>query len=140
MVSYLLKITAEPENLTDLQPQGGCDDSNFTYCIKLKCRNCGELSEKLERNRSRSEKQRHRQSRSEVKVLSKGWNCLNDQWPRSGFEPVDFAFGSGWKVESVDGTKFDAVDLSGGDFAEYDEKGECPVMISNLRLRLEVVK
>lgn len=57
-----------------------------------------------------------------------------------GYEPVDFAFGSGWKVESLEGTKFDGIDLSGGDFAEYDEKGECPVMISNLRATFDVVK
>lgn len=38
------------------------------------------------------------------------------------------------------GTKYEDIDLSGGEFAEYDEKGECPVMISNLRSKFEVVK
>ena len=57
-----------------------------------------------------------------------------------GYEPVDFIFGGGWKVESLAGTKYEDVDLSGGDFAEYDEKGECPVMISNLRSKFDVVK
>lgn len=38
------------------------------------------------------------------------------------------------------GTQYEDVDLSGGDYAEYDEKGECPVMISNLRFKFEVVK
>ncbi|TXG61944.1 hypothetical protein EZV62_013307 [Acer yangbiense] len=89
-----------------------------------------------------------------------------------GFEPVDFIFGDGWKVESyavlviqehyqymcaivcyldanrkilgnhgnIAGTKYEGIDLSNGDFAEYDEKGECPVMISNLRSKFDVVK
>lgn len=57
-----------------------------------------------------------------------------------GFEPVEFSFGTGWKAESMEGTKFDDIDLSGGEFAEYDEKGECPVMISNLRATFDVTK
>ena len=35
MVNYHLKITAELENLTNLQPQGGCDDPNFSYLFKV---------------------------------------------------------------------------------------------------------
>lgn len=35
MVNYLLQITADLENLTDLQPQGGCDDPNFSYLFKV---------------------------------------------------------------------------------------------------------
>lgn len=57
-----------------------------------------------------------------------------------GFEPVDFSFGAGWKAESLEGTKFEEIDLSSGDFCEYDEKGECPVSISNLRAKFDVVK
>ncbi|XP_059657107.1 uncharacterized protein LOC132303733 isoform X1 [Cornus florida] len=57
-----------------------------------------------------------------------------------GYEPVEFSFGSGWKVESLEGTTFDGIDLSGDEFAEYDEKGECPVMISNLRYMFHLVK
>lgn len=57
-----------------------------------------------------------------------------------GYEPVDFVFGGSWKAESTSGTKFDDIDLSGEDFADYDEKGECPVMISNLRSTFEVLR
>ncbi|QCD99092.1 hypothetical protein DEO72_LG7g372 [Vigna unguiculata] len=46
MVNFTLMITAELENLTNLQPQGGCDDPNFPYLFKLKCGRCGELSQK----------------------------------------------------------------------------------------------
>lgn len=57
-----------------------------------------------------------------------------------GYEPVEYAFGAGWKVVSSAGTTYDNVDLSSGEFMEYDEKGECPVMISNLRATFEVTK
>lgn len=56
-----------------------------------------------------------------------------------GFEPIGFSFGDGWKAESTSGTKFD-IDLSEGEFAEYDEKGECPVGVSDLRAEFRVVK
>ncbi|KAJ6698082.1 hypothetical protein OIU79_011590 [Salix purpurea] len=42
--------------------------------------------------------------------------------------------------ELIAGTKYEDIDLSGDDFNEYDEKGECPVMISNLRSKFEVVR
>lgn len=35
MVNHLLMISADLENLADLQPQGGCDDPNFTYLFKV---------------------------------------------------------------------------------------------------------
>lgn len=35
MVKYVLLITADLENLTDLQPEGGCDHPNFSYCFKV---------------------------------------------------------------------------------------------------------
>ncbi|TYJ32606.1 hypothetical protein E1A91_A05G046900v1 [Gossypium mustelinum] len=57
-----------------------------------------------------------------------------------GYEPIDYVFGGGWKVESLEGTKFEGVDLSGGDFADYDEEGEYDVKISNLRSTFDVVK
>ena len=38
----------------------------------------------------------------------------------------------------VHGTPFD-IDCSGGEFSEYDEKGECPVELSNLQSAFKVV-
>ena len=70
MVFYLLSISAELENLTNLQPRGGCDDPSYRYyfkvvlirikgfvsdfgflnqilwCDQVKCENCGEISQK----------------------------------------------------------------------------------------------
>ncbi|KAL2544962.1 hypothetical protein Fot_14195 [Forsythia ovata] len=166
MVNYMLMIGAELENLTDLQPQGGCDDPNFTYYFKLKCGNCGEVTQK-ETCVSLNETVPSAKGKSDVHLAQKCKFCSRDgtvtmitargspltqehaeagryaplmMFDFRGFEPVDFAFGSGWKAESIEGTKFNDIDLSGGEFAEYDEKGECPVMISNLCATFSVVK
>lgn len=40
----------------------------------------------------------------------------------------------------LEGTKFEGIDLSGDEFAEYDEKGECPVMISKPSATFNVVR
>ncbi|KAK4358455.1 hypothetical protein RND71_020684 [Anisodus tanguticus] len=137
MVNFMLMITAELENLTNLQPQGGCNDDNFPYhfklemCFqtlgaleilavpivpwplsifrlncpapKLKCGNCGEITQK-------------------ETYVSLG-------------ETVPLPIGKGHThlIQKLEGTKFEGIDLSGDEFAEYDEKGECPVMISNPR-------
>ncbi|ONI33300.1 hypothetical protein PRUPE_1G415500 [Prunus persica] len=159
MVKFLLQIAADLENLTNLQPQEGCNDPNFSYLFKLKCERCGELSQR-ETCVSLNETVPLPSGKATVNLVQKCKFCGRDgtltmmpghgkpltqqmceerkfsplmMFECRGYEPVDYVFASGWKVESVEGTKFDHVDLSGGDFVEYDEKGECPVMVSNLR-------
>ncbi|KAI9192783.1 hypothetical protein LWI28_027701 [Acer negundo] len=136
MVNYLLMICADLENLTNLEPHDGCDDPNFSYLFKVKCGCCGELSQK-ETCVSLGDTVPNSSER-EPPISSKNASFVGGM--ELGFEPVDFIFGDGWKVESIAGTKYEGVDLSGEDFAEYDEKGECPVMISNLRSKFDVVK
>ncbi|KAL8522168.1 hypothetical protein ACS0TY_012348 [Phlomoides rotata] len=168
MVNYLLMICADLDNLTDFQPQGGCDDPNFTYYFKLKCGNCGEVTQK-ETCISLNETVPSAKGKSDIHLAQKCKFCSRDGticmatgrgrpltqeqaesgtyaplmlFDCRGYEPVDFVFGTGWKAESLAGTKFNDIDLSpsAGDFAEYDEKGECPVMISNFRAKFDVVK
>ncbi|OMO66911.1 hypothetical protein CCACVL1_20934 [Corchorus capsularis] len=166
MVKLVLKIAADLENLTNLQPQGGCDDPNFSYLFKLRCGNCGELSEK-ETCVSLADTVPVPHSKGSTNLVQKCKFCAREgtvtmipghgkpltledseagkfvplmQFDSRGYELVDFVFDGSWKVESVGGTKFEGVDLSAGEYAEYDEKGECPVMISNLRSTFDVVK
>ncbi|XVE53922.1 hypothetical protein DITRI_Ditri03aG0040700 [Diplodiscus trichospermus] len=166
MVNYMLKIAADLENLTNLQPQEGCDDPSFIYLFKLKCGRCGELSKKetclclgdivsLPQGRGTTnlvQKCKFCDREGTVTMISGRGRPLTQEdseegkfaplmlFDCRGYEPVGFVFGGGWKVESLEGTKFEGVDLSGDEFAEYDEKGECPVMISNLRSTFDVVK
>lgn len=167
MVNYMLKITAEVENVKSLQPMGGCDDPNFTFYFKLRCENCGEMTPK-ETAVSLEEEVPLPKSRGHAHLLQKCKFCgregnitmtpgsgrpLTDEhceegkyapmmaFDCRGLEPVEFAFmGPQWRVESVEGTVYENVDLSEGEWFEYDEKGSCPVSISKLKSVFEVIK
>ncbi|XP_062022221.1 uncharacterized protein LOC133738659 [Rosa rugosa] len=166
MVLFALQITAELENLTNLQPGGGCDDPEFTYLFKLKCQSCGEPTQK-ETALSLSESVPLPVGKGTTNLIQKCKFCgregtvtmmpgrgrpLTEELSEAGkfaplmvfecrgYEPVDYVFGGGWKVQSLAGTTFDDVDLSEGEFAEYDEKGECPVMISKPSSTFVVLK
>ncbi|OAY75371.1 UPF0587 protein C1orf1 [Ananas comosus] len=165
MVFYMLYFTAELENLTDLQPRGGCDDPSFTYNFKVKCENCGEVSQKATWV-TLSESVPLPTGRGTANLVQKCKLCGRDGtiqmvpghgrpltpgqsqsgataglmvFDCRGFEPVEFSFGDGWKAESTSGTWYD-IDLSEGEFVEYDEKGECPVGVTNLQSLFKVVK
>uniref|UniRef100_A0A7N0UU09 CXXC motif containing zinc binding protein n=1 Tax=Kalanchoe fedtschenkoi TaxID=63787 RepID=A0A7N0UU09_KALFE len=166
MVNFMLMIAADLENLTNLQPQGGVDDPDFAYHFKVKCGNCGEASQK-ETVVSLGETISQPRGKGECHLLQKCKFCgrdgmitmipgrgkpLTQELSESGqfaplmllecrgFEPVGFLFGAGWRVEAISGTLYENVDLSEDEFTEYDEKGEVPVMISNLRATFDVVK
>ncbi|CAH9100688.1 unnamed protein product [Cuscuta europaea] len=157
MVQFQLRISAELENLTNLQPHGGFDDANFTYMFKLRC-GCGEVTEK-ETCVSLSETVPLPTGRGVAHLVQKCKFCgrsgtlamitgqgrpLTDEASQSGsftpamvfdcrgFEPLEFHFSGKWQAESINGVKFEDIDLS-DEYCAYDEKGECPVAISNPR-------
>nr|CAD1824283.1 unnamed protein product [Ananas comosus var. bracteatus] len=138
MVFYMLYFTAELENLTDLQPRGGCDDPSFTYNFKVKCENCGEVSQKATWVTLSESVPLPLVGGPRISFKSANYVEGTEQF-RWGFEPVEFSFGDGWKAESTSGTWYD-IDLSEGEFVEYDEKGECPVGVTNLQSLFKVVK
>ncbi|XP_016468261.1 uncharacterized protein LOC107790807 [Nicotiana tabacum] len=166
MVNFLLAITAELENLTNLQPQGGCTDPDFPYHFKLKCGNCGEITQKetcvilggtvplpigkgtthlIQKCKFCSRDGTVTMITGRGRPLTHGDSQAGKYAPLMlfecrGFEPLDFAFLGEWQAESLEGTKFEGIDLSGDEFADYDEKGEYPVMISNPRATFNVVK
>ncbi|KAI4376278.1 hypothetical protein MLD38_014060 [Melastoma candidum] len=152
MVNYLLKVTAELENLTNLHPQGSCDDPDFYYFFKLKCGHCGEITEK-ETCLTLSEtvqsgkgtfhlvqKCKFCEREGTMTMIPGKGRPLTFEDAESGkytplmlfdcrgFEPTDFSFRGSWSVQSLQGTTFVDIDLSDGEFTEYDEKGECPVI------------
>ncbi|ONK69211.1 uncharacterized protein A4U43_C05F20500 [Asparagus officinalis] len=165
MVFYLLSIWGELENITNLQPLGGCDDPNFPYRFKVKCENCGEISQK-ETCVVLSETVPLSNGRATANLVQKCKLCGREGsiqmipgqgqpltleqsqaekfstlmvFDCRGFEPIGFSFSNGWKAESTSGTVYE-IDLSEGDFADYDEKGECPVGVSNLQGKFKPVK
>ncbi|KAJ3692051.1 hypothetical protein LUZ60_012401 [Juncus effusus] len=165
MVYYAIEFTAELEGLTNLQPRGGCDDPSHPYFFKLKCENCGEISQKSTCV-SLSDEVPLSNGKGTVHLVQKckfcgregtvlmlpghgepltGQQGQNGQFARlmvfesRGFELFDFIFQDGWKAESESGEEFE-IDLSEGEFADYDEKAECPIGVSNLKSQFKVVK
>ncbi|XP_010669152.2 uncharacterized protein LOC104886392 [Beta vulgaris subsp. vulgaris] len=167
MVTYNLMITAEVENVSTIQPMGGCDDPNFTYYFKLRCENCGEVTPKetcvvlqdvvpLPKSRGQAnlvQKCKFCGREGNITMIPKfgrpltGADCEAGEYAPlmsfdcRGLEPLEYSFGCDqWKVETTAGTVFENVNLSGGDWVDYDENGSMPVSVDNLKSRFDVVK
>ncbi|MCL7042189.1 hypothetical protein MKW94_019789 [Papaver nudicaule] len=149
MVNLILMITAELDKLTDLQPQGGCDDANFPFYVKIRCGNCGEVSPK-ETCLVAVPKSRELliffqkckfcgREENIVMIPGKGRPLTTEDGETEGYAP-SMLFDSRGIKPSTDGTKFEGIDLSSGEYSEYCEKGQAPVMISNLKSKFEVLE
>ncbi|XP_042518821.1 CXXC motif containing zinc binding protein-like isoform X2 [Macadamia integrifolia] len=128
MVNFMLTITAKLVNLTNLQPQGGIDDPNFSYYFKMKCNHCGEISKKATcvnldeiilfptrrsfTNLVQTCKLCERVG--SVKLIPGYGRPLSIECGQyeiykplmvfdcKGLEPVDFIFGNGWRADSME--------------------------------------
>lgn len=165
MPHYFLWFRAELENLTNLQPPGGCDDPDYIYQFKLKCENCGEVAEKhsgvllnetFPNPTGRDichlvQKCKFCQRSGTVKMVPGHGKPLTVEMSQTqlasklmlfecrGFEPVEFIFLNLLKAESVWGTEF-VINPEEDDFAEYCEKGQEPVGMSSLKGYFKVTK
>ncbi|KAF7036650.1 hypothetical protein CFC21_047238 [Triticum aestivum] len=115
MVFLALLVGAELDGLTNLQPRGGCDDPSYPYYFK--CKLCSREGSVVMIPGQGTPLTAEQSQKGEMTCLMV-FECR-------GYEPIEFAFGNGWKAESVHGTPFD-IDLSEGEFDEYDEKGRVP--------------
>ncbi|KAH7299012.1 hypothetical protein KP509_25G069400 [Ceratopteris richardii] len=164
MVLLSLEIRAELENLTNLQPS---DASEFPYFFKVKCNSCGEITEKyssitfsewvdLPNSRGKAhlvQRCKFCSREGSITMLEgKGKPYTQDDsegrkyvpmacFDCRGIEPCEFLFRSGWIATGASsGAKFEDIDLTDGEFAEYDEKASCPVGIGNLEHQIVVTK
>lgn len=152
----MLKIRAELENVTDLQP--ATDD--FEYFFQVKCTQCNEIHPKLISINRHEEYEvaggrggtanfvwkcgtckREASARFESAFPTKPYSSENGQLEPFltldcrnlefiGFDPRGI-----WKCVSVDsGTVFDDVDLDEGEgeWTDYDEKAGLPVGVSGV--------
>ncbi|KAL3688371.1 hypothetical protein R1sor_014680 [Riccia sorocarpa] len=166
MVLLLVKIKADLENITNLQPTGGSDGSEFTYYFKIKCSSCGTLSDKGS-TITASEQYPIPKSRGTAHLVQKCKACeklgnislieghgkpytAEDSesgkfvpvacFDCRGIEPAEFIFRDGWSAEGLSGTKFENIDLSDGEWSEYDEKASESVGILNLKHTFDITK
>ncbi|KAL1737054.1 hypothetical protein EV714DRAFT_265868 [Schizophyllum commune] len=155
MVKLLLSIKAELENVTDLVPAS--DD--FEYFFQVQCNSCHETHPKFVGMNMKDEREvsggknatanfvwrcgmckRESSAKFDTAYGVKPYSAENGQFGPlltiecRGLEFVGFDMTRGaWKCKGVDsGTVFSDVDLSEGEWTDYDEKASQPVGISEL--------
>ncbi|XP_069593989.1 CXXC motif containing zinc binding protein [Ranitomeya imitator] len=145
MVKFALQLKANLENITRLRPVG--DD--FRWFLKLKCGNCGELSDKwqyitlmdsvpLKGGRgSASMVQKCKLCSREnsidiLRISLQPYNAEDSEHFKTivefecrGLEPVDFQPQAGFAAEGAEtGTPFGDINLQEKDWTDYDEKAQ----------------
>ncbi|EAU93199.2 hypothetical protein CC1G_10267 [Coprinopsis cinerea okayama7 len=154
MVRLKLSIKAELENVTNLIPAS--DD--FEYFFQVKCTSCNEVHPKLVSLNRKDEYEvsggknakanfvwrcglckRESSAKFDTSVPVKAYTSANEQLQPllvvecrglefTGFDPKGI-----WKCEGAEsGTVFDEVDLSEGEWNDYDDKSALPVGVSKI--------
>ncbi|XP_006149474.2 CXXC motif containing zinc binding protein [Tupaia chinensis] len=138
-----LQLKATLENVTNLRPVG----EDFRWYLKMKCGNCGEVSEKWQYIRlmdsvalkggrgsaSMVQKCKLCARENSIEILSstiKSYNAEDNEKFKTivefecrGLEPVDFQPQAGFAAEGVEsGTVFSEINLQEKDWTDYDEK------------------
>ncbi|KAG0319645.1 hypothetical protein BGZ99_004976 [Dissophora globulifera] len=155
-----LQIKAELENITELVPA----DADHTWHFKVQCTKCREIDanfitmnaiDKAEMGSGRGEanlvmKCKFCKCESSADLVSKpvAYDIEhNDKFATlitiecRGLELVGFEPREGWKAKGAEsGTVFEDIDLTEGDWAEYDEKSELPVGITSIESKFIKVK
>ncbi|OQO09355.1 hypothetical protein B0A48_04753 [Cryoendolithus antarcticus] len=151
-----LALKAELEGVTDLQPVD-TEENPFFYTFKVQCTSCREVHPNWV-SVSRFEQNEQQGSRGEANFVWKCQNCKRQHTasiidaPKSypqqsppkpqniitfdcrGLEFVEFKADGDWKAVGLEsGTKFEGVDLSEGDWFEYDEKSGEEVSIKDIK-------
>ncbi|MEJ1282658.1 hypothetical protein NN561_013619 [Cricetulus griseus] len=145
MGKIALQLKATLENVTNLRPVG----EDFRWYLKMKCGNCGEISEKWQYIRlmdsvalkggrgsaSMVQKCKLCARENSIEILSstiKSYNAEDNEKFKTivefecrGLEPVDFQPQAGFAAEGVEsGTVFSDINLQEKDWTEYDEKAQ----------------
>ncbi|CAG4938159.1 unnamed protein product [Parnassius apollo] len=161
MVKIALQIKASLECIENLYT----NHPDYSWFLKLKCENCGEVSEKFH-DLTEAEKVSLKHKRSETNLLIKCKLCSRENsvdviegsngvytsedlgkfktiviFDCRGVEPVDFEPKSGWiaKAEN-EGKTFEDIDLSEKEWADYDEKNQTAVGVYDLEWQFVKVK
>jgi len=155
MVRLMLKIKAELENVTDLEPA----TEDFEYFFQVKCTQCNEIHPKLISINRQEEYEvsggkggtanfvwkcgickREANAKFEPAFQTKPYSSENGQLQPFltldcrnlefvGFDPTKGT----WKCVGVEsGTVFDDVELTEGEWIDYDEKAALPVGVSEV--------
>ncbi|MBN3302249.1 CXXC motif containing zinc binding protein [Amia ocellicauda] len=145
MVKYGLQFKATLENVTNVRPVG----EDFRWFLKLKCGNCGEVSDKWQYI-TLMENTPLKGGRGSASMVQKCKLCSREnsidilkdtitpynaddserfktmvQFECRGLEPVDFQAQAGFAAQGAEsGTPFSEINLQEGDWNDYDEKSK----------------
>ncbi|KAK3630477.1 hypothetical protein LTR56_009473 [Elasticomyces elasticus] len=151
-----LAVTAELEGVTDLQPQD-TEETPFYYTFKVQCTSCREIHPNWV-SVSRFETNEQSGSRGDANFVWRCKNCKREHsanitdTPKSysqqsppkakniivldcrGLEFVEFKPDGLWKAVGIESkTKFADIDLTEGDWFDYDEKSSEEVSIKDVK-------
>ncbi|KAG0265504.1 hypothetical protein DFQ27_000583 [Actinomortierella ambigua] len=155
-----LQFKADLENITDLVPA----DADHTWHFKLECSSCREVDDNWI-TLNAIDKSEQSSGRGEANLVMKCKFCKKENscdfltkpvaytienngkyvsmitMDCRGMEPVAFEPREGWKAKGAETeTVFEDIDLTDGDFADYDEKSELPVSISGIEAKFVKLK
>ncbi|KAK0410065.1 hypothetical protein QR680_004924 [Steinernema hermaphroditum] len=154
---FALEIKANLVGVTDLRPE---DYENFRWYLKLKCTQCGEVTENwvyADITEAQELSKGHGighivgkcsfcARQNTVEILTDSYKSYsvekNEQFQPivrfecRGAEPVDFDFRVGWRAEGIESsTVFEDIDLNEKEWADYDEKAGESTEINELSCR-----
>ncbi|KAJ7630850.1 hypothetical protein FB45DRAFT_916719 [Roridomyces roridus] len=155
-MKLLLEIKAELENITSLEPL----DNNFTFFFQVQCTSCREVHpgwvtvnrhEQVELSGSKGAtahfvwRCKFCKRESSAKFVEaypfRSYESENAQFEPllqiecRGLEFVGFDPRGIWKCKGTTGTVFPEVDLTEGEWNDYDEKAALPVSVSDIESR-----
>ncbi|RDW72137.1 putative DUF866 protein [Coleophoma crateriformis] len=148
----VLNLTAELNGVTDLRPDDS-EDNPFWYTFKVQCTSCREIhpnwvGETNEMSGSRGEanfvwkcKSCKRESSATIKAAPASYEQGSPpkrqkiiEFDCRGLEFTEFRPEGEWLATGLEsGSKFTAVDLSEGEWFDYDEKAGDEVSIKDLK-------
>ncbi|KAF2217109.1 hypothetical protein CERZMDRAFT_108940 [Cercospora zeae-maydis SCOH1-5] len=155
-----LTISAELEGVTDLVPED-TETTPFYYTFKVQCTSCREIHPNWV-SISRFEQNEQSGSRGEANFVWKCKNCKREHSanivdspqtyeqqsppkPKNiitmdcrGLEFVEFKADGEWKASGAEsGTKFTSIDLTEGEWFDYDEKAGEEVSIKDIKFDIK---
>lgn len=156
MGKYFLKVSAELDNVTDLQPVD-VPENPFEYIFKIQCTSCRQVHDKPV-NINRFEKHEMGGSRGEASFVFRCKECKGEhsasitrtqdkltienkgkfvpvlEIDARGVEMVEFIPDGQFECRGAESnTKFDEVDLSEGEWYDYDDKPGVEVSIVDVK-------
>ncbi|VDI65263.1 CXXC motif containing zinc binding protein-like [Mytilus galloprovincialis] len=161
MVKIGLQFKADLENITNLKPDG----EDFRWYLRLKCISCGEETHEFQ-YLTLTENSPLKGGRGHASLVIKCKLCSRENsidilkdtikpytaddsghlktmvvFDCRGVEPIEFSPRVGFVAEGAEsGTNFPEVELTEGEWCDYDEKASVPVGVSELGHKFITVK